>query len=84
MKQYALVGAQARLAVLQTEVAALEATFPELRNDRRLRAAPLTTASQTRTRKRSAMTAAQRKAVGLRMKRYWAARRKEESASAKT
>jgi hypothetical protein len=36
-----------------------------------------------RKRKRRSMTAAQRKAVGERMKKYWAARRKAESKLAK-
>jgi hypothetical protein len=74
---------KARLAALRTEVAVLEATFPELRNGRAQRATQAVTTSRTRPRKRSAMTAAQRKAVGLRMKKYWAARRKEDAAPSK-
>jgi hypothetical protein len=41
-------------------------------------AAPVAASARTARRKRSAMTAAQRRAVSLRMKKYWAERRKSK------
>ena len=78
-------GAEARWNELQAEAAALLNVFPDL-------AAISKTARRTvansargvanavepapRNRKRSKMSAAQKKAVSARMKKYWAARRK--------
>ena len=95
IQQYARMGAQTRLAELRAEIAQIERAFPDLgprRGPRRRpAAAPSATANtdngQTvnpdqpvaRKRKRRGMSAAQRKAVGERMRRYWAARRKAEA-----
>ena len=68
-------GAAARIAELEAEIAAIKAAFSGLEGAdsegrKRERAA--------RTRKRPRMSAAARKAVSERMKKYWAARRKGE------
>ena len=64
LRSYALMGAQDRLTALRTEEARLLKAFPEL-------------ASQTPRRKRKrTFTAAERKAIAVRMKKYWASRRK--------
>jgi hypothetical protein len=88
--QYARMGALTRLTELRTEIDAIEQAFPDLavrRGPRRGRPAPSATAytddGQTvgpdatvaRRRTRKPMTAAQRKAVGERMRKYWAARK---------
>jgi hypothetical protein len=79
---YARRGAEVRLAELNQELAAIYAAFPDLRSGRgarggRKQAALAAPASATpRARKRRGMSAAQRKAVSARMKRYWAERRK--------
>ena len=72
LREFALVGARARLQELRTEEAALRSDFPEL--FRGTRTAP---AAGSKKRGRPAMTAAQKKAVSERMKKYWADRRKK-------
>jgi len=83
IRRYAVAGAQARLAEISLELEAIRRAFPELRENgsrgaRTRRSAvtgddePATTAPR---RRRSTMSAVQRKAVGERMKKYWAARR---------
>ena len=88
MRRYALAGAQARLAEISVELEAIRRAFPELRQNgaRRARArqseAPGGDELTTRARRRRrTMSAAQRKAVGERMKKYWAARRDGSQAS---
>jgi hypothetical protein len=73
LRGLALVGARARLGALQAEVASLLATFPELRGGRAA-AAPSAKPGKKRGRKRP-MTAAEKKAVSERMRKYWAERR---------
>ncbi len=83
IRRYALAGAQARLTEMAQEVEAIRRAFPELRETRgqrrRANAAEQESDGESvtlaRTRRRRTMSAAQRKAVGERMKRYWAARR---------
>ena len=58
---------------LRAEVAAIERTFPELAGKRRSK-----TLGKIRKRGRK-MSAAARKAVSARMKKYWAERRKAKS-----
>ena len=84
MHRLARLGAAAKLAQLEREIAALKRTFPGLK----AQAAPLPTPppdgsprpetgpSSPRPGRRTPMTAAERKAVSERMKRYWDARRK--------
>ena len=84
INSYARRGAEVRLAELTQELAAIYSAFPDLRSGRgarggRKQAAALAAASAPAgrgARKRRGMTAAQRKAVSARMKRYWAERRK--------
>jgi len=70
MRELARHGAEAMLTRLRAEITALERAFPELaaRAGRRVQAA--------RKRARRAMTAAEKKAVSQRMKKYWAGRKK--------
>lgn len=89
IQQFARAGALARLSELKAELAEIERTFPGLedqssggRRPRRPRAAEpqadaAAPAPNRRTRK--PMSAAQKKAVGERMKKYWAARRKAQA-----
>ena len=84
LRAYALVGAQARVTELREELASIYAAFPELREvretfpPRRVRkASEVALAAEVPAgRRRRGMTAAQRKAVSARMKKYWAAKRK--------
>jgi hypothetical protein len=74
LKSYARRGAEVRLAELNAEIQAIYSAFPELR--RGSQASRGKSARPQRRRRRPAMSAAQRKAVSARMKKYWAARRK--------
>jgi hypothetical protein len=92
MREYARRGAAARVEELNSELATIYNQFPDLRRGRgptRGRVGRPAAAAvgdrdgdgQTRTRRRrTAMTAAQRRAVSLRMKKYWAQRRKGKAA----
>jgi hypothetical protein len=90
LRRYALVGAEMRLLQIAEEAAAIHRVFPELRDRTRAGTAPPlkgeALARQRRTsasggdgkaRRKSAMSAAQRRAVSERMKKYWATRRAE-------
>jgi hypothetical protein len=74
LRRYALVGAQARLEAITSELAAIRQAFPELANGN-VGAHRTTTGGNAASRRRRTMSAAQRKAVGERMKKYWAAKR---------
>lgn len=75
LKELAKAGAEVTLKQLRTEIIAIERTFPELAvGGQRLRRSLRT--AEKRTRK---MTAAARKAVSERMKKYWAERRKAQA-----
>jgi len=84
LRQLAKLGAQARLEQIETERRAILATFPGLAGARRgpgRLARTQTQKAQTPAaarpgRRRRTMTAAQRKEVSERMRRYWAERRK--------
>lgn len=77
-------GAEVRWNELQAEVASLLKAFPDLatisKTARRTIAKSARGVADTLEpkRKRSKMSAAQRKAVSARMKKYWATRRKAE------
>jgi hypothetical protein len=82
-------GAEARYEELKAELDSLARQFPNLRSGARdvmnrsrraiqAVARELATETPTRTRNRKPMSAAAKKAVSLRMKKYWAARRKEK------
>jgi hypothetical protein len=78
MHRLARVGAQARLVELERERALILRAFPGLEAGLP-RSFPETNAA-SRPRRRRGMSAAQRKAVSSRMRKYWAARRKEKAA----
>jgi hypothetical protein len=84
MKALARRGAEARVQELSDELESIYRMFPDLRGQTRARRGRPAAANQpdsappARRRKRSPMTAAQRKAVGERMKKYWAERKKSQ------
>jgi len=75
----ARAGAQARVTELRRELDMIYRSFPDLRRGRpsasRSRTTRSTQAPRKNRRKRRAWSAAQRRAVAARMKKYWAARR---------
>jgi hypothetical protein len=82
LKRLALIGAQGRIEALQAEIASIVALFPELKGSGR--AGARGRGVKKAGRRNWNMSAAQRKAVSARMKKYWAARRKEKAAAAKS
>ena len=82
LKRLALIGAQGRIEALQAEISSIVELFPELRGAGG-RAGARGRAVKKAGRRNWNMSAAQRKAVSARMKKYWAARRKEKAAAAK-
>lgn len=77
LRELARDGAEATLKRLRAEIIAIERTFPELALPRRRRALRRSLKSAaTRTRRTSA---AARKAISARMKRYWAERKKAQA-----
>ena len=78
LRRLARLGAVARLEQLREEEAAIRAEFPELFGGRRGHARTASGDSHTK-RRRPAMSAAQRKEVSERMRKYWADRRKASS-----
>ena len=75
VNRYARLGAEARAAELSAELAEIYRAFPGLRGGRGSAAGD---AAARSNRQRKPMTAAQKKAVSVRMKKYWASRRKEK------
>jgi hypothetical protein len=85
LRRLARLGAIARLEQLRQEEAAIRAEFPELfgRGGRKGAGTAAATAGGGRKgtrRRRRAMSAAGRKAVSERMRKYWAERRKAKGA----
>jgi len=76
LTRYARIGAESRLVELKAEIAEIERAFPDL-GGRRGPGRPRAAEAPAR-RARKPMTAAQKKAVGERMKKYWAERRKAD------
>jgi hypothetical protein len=74
LREFAKAGAEQALKQLRAEIIAVERTFPELALPRRRRALRQSVKAATNRTRR--MSAAARKAVSIRMKRYWAERRK--------
>jgi hypothetical protein len=74
LKEYARRGAEARVSELMAELSEIYRSFPGLRL--RGKRAASAAAPARRRRRRKPMTAAQKKAVSVRMKKYWAGRRK--------
>ena len=80
LRRLARLGARARLEQLRQEEAAIRAEFPELFGRGRKKAAGKGHAAASGTRRRRrAMSAAGRKAVSERMRKYWAERRKAKA-----
>jgi hypothetical protein len=81
LRGLALVGARARLHALQGELASLLATFPELRGARgRTVAAEGSLLRRKKPGRKRPMSAAEKKAVSERMRKYWAERRAGKAA----
>ena len=83
LRTLARLGAQARLEQIEMERRAILAAFPGQRGARRGPGRPPKAQAQQeaaparrRRRRRRTMTAAQRKEVSVRMRKYWAERRK--------
>ena len=74
IRELAQEGAAKALNQLRAEVIAIEQTFPELALPQRRR--QIRQAVATARKRGRAMSAAARKEVSLRMKKYWAERRK--------
>jgi hypothetical protein len=79
--ELARIGAEHRYQELKAEIAALRKYFPELARGSRVKQPQIDMSSEPAAmidrprRKRRRMSAAARKAVSLRMRNYWAARR---------
>jgi len=77
LKELARTGAETALKELRAEIIAIERTFPELALPRRRQTLQRSVErAATRTRR---MSAAARKAVSARMKKYWLERRKAKA-----
>ena len=74
LKDLARRGAEVALKELRADIVAIERTFPELRLPAGRRA--LRQSVQQATKRTRQMSAAARKAVSQRMKKYWLERRK--------
>ena len=81
LREYARRGAQARAAELQTELASIYRAFPELRGTQSAGGKGGSVSRRTRGR-RKPMSAAEKKAVSVRMRKYWAERRKAKGKAA--
>jgi hypothetical protein len=77
LRELARTGAEVTIKRLRAEIIAIERAFPELRL-RQGRRAVRRSLQEATTRTRT-MSAAARKAVSARMKRYWAERRKAQA-----
>jgi hypothetical protein len=77
LRELARGGAEAALKQLRAEIIAIERTFPELALPQKRRA--VRQAIQTAGKRGRTMSAAGRKAVSERMKKYWAERRKAKA-----
>ena len=81
LRQWAVRGAEQRLQEIAAEAAAIYQAFPELR-DGSPRSAAAAAARPSAGGRRGNMSAAQRKAVSERMRKYWAARRENAGTGA--
>lgn len=75
IRDLARSGAETALKQLRAEIIAIERTFPELAQGRKV-ARKTVQAARKRTRQ---MSAAARKEVSIRMKKYWVERRKAKA-----
>ena len=76
IREYARRGAQARALELRSELESIYRTFPELRRT----GSDAAGSGRPARGRRKPMTAAERKAVSTRMRKYWASRRKAKQA----
>ena len=77
LQRLARLGAKSRLEELRREEGAIRRAFPDLFGGRGRQ--PASAAGRpARRRRRKGMSAAARRAVSERMKKYWAARRKDK------
>jgi hypothetical protein len=76
LRRLARLGAMARLEQLRHEEAAIRGEFPELFGRGRRAQPGDGQVTSGRRRRRRSMSAAARRAVSVRMRKYWAARRK--------
>ena len=85
LKALALMGARLRLTQIDAERRALLSAFPSLRPTAATQEVPPRRGGMAgqralaTTRRRPKMTVAQKKAVGARMKKYWAERKAKEA-----
>jgi hypothetical protein len=79
LRRLARLGAVARLEQLREEEAAIRGEFPELFGGRRAKRRAAGKDIAPKAKRRRAMSAAQRKEVSERMRKYWAERRKASS-----
>ena len=77
LREMAEAGAAATLKQLRAELVAIERTFPELALSKGRRA--VRSSIKTARKRGREMSAAARKAASLRMKKYWAERRKAKA-----
>ena len=77
LRELARAGAEQAVKQLRAEIVAIERTFPELALAKRRRA--IRRSIDLAARQTTRMSAAARKAVSDRMKRYWAERRKAQA-----
>jgi hypothetical protein len=77
IRELARTGAETALKELRAQIIAIERTFPELALPKRRRA--LQRKVQEATTRTRRMSAAARKALSARMKKYWAERRKAKA-----
>jgi hypothetical protein len=80
LRRLARLGAMARLEQLRQEEAAIRGEFPELFGRGRPPGTGDGPVTRGRRRGRRAMSAAARRAVSVRMRKYWAERRKAKGA----
>jgi hypothetical protein len=90
LRRLAQIGAKARLQELEQERAAILRSFPGLRQlsarrePARKAATRPSAAAAPAKRRRGRMSVAARKAVSVRMKKYWAQRRASQKSSSKS
>jgi hypothetical protein len=77
LRELARTGAEVLLKQLRAEIIAIERTFPELALPSKRRAVRRTIKTARRSGRR--MSAAARQAVSVRMKKYWAERKKAQA-----
>ena len=82
LRELARIGAETTINDLRAQISAIERAFPDRRRSLTARQANGAAGGPQgqRRRRRRGMSAAARKAVSLRMKKYWAGRRKAKAA----